>query len=156
MKFELTILGSGSAVPTSNRNSAAQVLNVLERYFLIDCAEGTQHQLRRFHIPYNKINHIFISHLHGDHYFGLIGLLSTLSLQGRRGEMHVYGDARLKANPDYKAPKVAILPTDTPLRLLSVRGAWLKVSCTTKTGRNVSGWLPPECVWANPYRHEWR
>ena len=66
------------------------------------------------------------------------------------------GDARLKANPDYNAPKVAILPTDTPLRLLSVRGAWLKVSCTTKTGRNVSGWLPPECVWANPYRHEWR
>ena len=67
-----------------------------------------------------------------------------------------YCDARLKANPDYNAPKVAILPTDTPLRLLSVRGAWLKVSCTTKTGRNVSGWLPPECVWANPYRHEWR
>lgn len=66
------------------------------------------------------------------------------------------GDARLKANPDYKAPTVAILPTDTPLRLLSVRGAWLKVSCTTKTGRNVSGWLPPECVWANPYRHKWR
>lgn len=96
MKFELTILGSGSSVPTSNRNSAAQVLNVLERYFLIDCAEATQHQLRRFHIPYNKINHIFISHLHGDHYFGLIGLLSTLSMQGRRGEMHIYADPRLQ------------------------------------------------------------
>lgn len=96
MKFELTILGSGSSVPTSNRNSAAQVLNVLERYFLIDCAEATQHQLRRFHVPYNKINHIFISHLHGDHYFGLIGLLSTLSLQGRRGEMHIYADPRLQ------------------------------------------------------------
>ena len=96
MKFELTILGSGSAVPTMNRNSAAQVLNVLERYFLIDCAEGTQHQLRRFHVPYNKINRIFISHLHGDHYFGLVGLLSTLSLQGRKGEMHVYADGRLE------------------------------------------------------------
>lgn len=96
MKFELTILGSGSSVPTSNRNSAAQVLNVLERYFLIDCAEATQHQLRRFHVPYNKINHIFISHLHGDHYFGLIGLLSTLSMQGRRGEMHIYADPRLQ------------------------------------------------------------
>lgn len=96
MKFELTILGSGSAVPTFNRNSAAQVLNVLERYFLIDCAEGTQHQLRRFHIPYNKINCIFISHLHGDHYFGLIGLLSTLSLQGRKGAMHIYADSRLQ------------------------------------------------------------
>lgn len=96
MKFELTILGSGSSVPTANRNSAAQVLNVLERYFLIDCAEATQHQLRRFHIPYNKINHIFISHLHGDHFFGLMGFLSTLSLQGRRGEMHIYADARLR------------------------------------------------------------
>lgn len=96
MKFELTILGSGSSVPTSNRNSAAQVLNVLERQFLIDCAEATQHQLRRFHIPYNKINHIFISHLHGDHFFGLMGFLSTLSLQGRRGEMHIYADSRLQ------------------------------------------------------------
>ena len=96
MKFELTILGSGSSVPTSNRNSAAQVLNVLERYFLIDCAEATQHQLRRFRVPYNKINHIFISHLHGDHFFGLMGLLSTLSLQGRRGDMHIYADSRLK------------------------------------------------------------
>lgn len=96
MKFELTILGAGSAVPTSQRNSAAQVLNVLERYFLIDCAEGTQHQLRRFHIPYNKINHIFISHLHGDHFFGLMGFLSSLSMQGRRGDMHIYAEPRLQ------------------------------------------------------------
>lgn len=106
MKFELTILGSGSAVPTFNRNSAAQVLNVLERYFLIDCAEGTQHQLRRFHIPYNKINHIFISHLHGDHYFGLIGLLSTLSLQGRKGAMHIYADARLQEIIDFQVTRM--------------------------------------------------
>jgi ribonuclease Z len=96
VKFELTILGCGSAVPTSKRNCAAQVLQVLERYFLIDCGEGTQHQLRRFHIPYNKINHIFISHLHGDHFFGLVGLLSTLSLQNRRGALHVYADSRLQ------------------------------------------------------------
>lgn len=96
MKFELTILGSGSSVPTANRHSAAQVLNVLERYFLVDCAEATQHQLRCFHVPYNKINHIFISHLHGDHFFGLLGFLSTLSLQGRRGEMHIYADPRLQ------------------------------------------------------------
>ena len=96
MKFELTILGCASAVPTIHRNSTAQVLNVLERYFLIDCAEATQHQLRRFHVPYNKINHIFISHLHGDHFFGLMGLLSTLSLQGRKGAMHIYADGRLQ------------------------------------------------------------
>lgn len=96
MKFELTILGCGSAVPTLQRNAAAQVLNVLERYFLIDCGEGTQHQLRRFKVPYNKINRIFISHLHGDHFFGLIGLLSTFSMQNRRGELHVYADKRLQ------------------------------------------------------------
>ncbi len=96
MKFELTILGCGSAVPTSKRNSAAQVLQVLGRYFLIDCGEGTQHQLRRFRVPYNKINHIFISHLHGDHFFGVIGLLSSFSMQNRRGELHIYADKRLQ------------------------------------------------------------
>ena len=96
MKFELTILGCGSAIPTSKRNSAAQVLNVLERYFLIDCGEATQHQLRRFHVPYNKINHIFISHLHGDHFFGLIGLLSSFSMMNRRSELHIYADKRLQ------------------------------------------------------------
>ena len=96
MKFELTILGCGSAVPTLQRNASAQVLNVLERYFLVDCGEGTQHQLRRFGVPYGKINHIFISHLHGDHFFGLIGLLSTFSMQNRRGELHVYADRRLE------------------------------------------------------------
>lgn len=96
MKFELTILGCGSAVPTLQRNAAAQVLNVLERYFLIDCGEGTQQQLRRFKVPYNKINHIFISHLHGDHFFGLIGLLSSFSLQNRRAELHIYSDKRLE------------------------------------------------------------
>ena len=96
VKFELTILGCGSAVPLKHRNCTAQVLNVLERYFLIDCGEGTQHQLRKYGIPYNKINHIFISHLHGDHFFGLIGFLSSLSMQNRKGEMHIYADARLE------------------------------------------------------------
>lgn len=95
MKFELTILGCGSAVPTVQRNAPAQVLNVLERYFLIDCGEGTQYQLRKCRIPYTRINHIFISHLHGDHFFGLIGFLSSLSLAGRKTEMHIYADARL-------------------------------------------------------------
>ncbi|MBP3419740.1 MAG: ribonuclease Z [Marinifilaceae bacterium] len=96
MKFELTILGCASAVPLKHRNCTAQVLNVLERYFLIDCGEGTQLQLRRFGIPYNKINHIFISHLHGDHFFGLIGFLSSLSMQNRKGDMHIYADKRLE------------------------------------------------------------
>ena len=96
MPFNLTILGSSSAMPTSERYPTAQVLNVLGRFFLIDCGEGTQHQLRRNRINYSKITHIFISHLHGDHFFGLIGLISTLSLQGRRGELHIYAHSELQ------------------------------------------------------------
>ncbi len=96
MKFELTILGASSATPTSNRNPTAQVLNVLERFFLIDCGEGTQMQLRKFKIKFQRINHIFISHLHGDHYFGLMGLLSSMHLLGRQTELHLYAPAPLK------------------------------------------------------------
>jgi len=96
VKFELTILGSNSALPTTKRFPTAQVLNVLERFFLIDCGEGTQIQMKRFRIPMSRINHIFISHMHGDHIFGLIGLLSTFSLQGRKNELHIYGHSKLE------------------------------------------------------------
>ena len=96
MKFELTILGSSSALPTSKRFPTAQVLNVLERFFLIDCGEGAQIQLRRLKIPYHRINHIFISHLHGDHIFGLMGFISTLSLQGRTCDLHIYAHRKLE------------------------------------------------------------
>lgn len=96
MKFELTILGSNSALPTSKRFPTAQVLNVLERYFLIDCGEGTQIQLKRFRVPMSRINHVFISHLHGDHFFGLIGLISSFSLQGRKNDLHIYAHSKLE------------------------------------------------------------
>ena len=96
MPFELTILGSSSALPTSERYPTAQVLNVLGRLFLIDCGEGTQIQLRRRKIGFNKINHIFISHLHGDHYFGLIGLISTMNLLGIKSDIHIYSPSELK------------------------------------------------------------
>jgi ribonuclease Z len=96
MRFELTILGSGSALPTSNRNTTAQVLNVLERFFLLDCGEGTQHQLRKYKVSFNQIGHILISHLHGDHFFGLFGLISTMSLVGRDRPLHIYGPADLE------------------------------------------------------------
>lgn len=102
MKFEVTILGSGSAVPLKHRNCTAQVVRILERYFLIDCGEGTQLQLRRFKIPYNKINHIFISHLHGDHFLGLMGFISSLSLQNRKGALHLYAEPRLKELLDFQ------------------------------------------------------
>lgn len=89
-KFELTILGSSSAAPTSKRFPTAQLLNVSERLFLIDCGEGAQIQLRRYKIRFQRINHIFISHLHGDHYLGLMGLISSLHLLGRRKQLFIY------------------------------------------------------------------
>ncbi len=88
--FELTILGCSSATPTSSRNPTAQLLNIAERFFLIDCGEATQIQLRKYKIKFQKITHIFISHLHGDHYFGLMGLLSSMHLLGRTNELHLY------------------------------------------------------------------
>ncbi|MFI5219292.1 MAG: ribonuclease Z [Bacteroidia bacterium] len=95
MKFEVTVLGSSSATPIYNRHPTAQVLNVRERFFLIDCGEGTQMQLVKYKIRYQRISHIFISHLHGDHYLGLMGLLSTMHLQGRTTELHLYGQQEL-------------------------------------------------------------
>jgi ribonuclease Z len=88
--MKVTVLGSSSALPTSERFPSAHVLNAHERLFLIDCGEGTQMQLRRNRIRFSKINHIFISHLHGDHVFGLYGLLSTFSLMGRVAPVHLY------------------------------------------------------------------
>ncbi len=96
MQFSVTILGSNSALPTSDRNPTAQVLNVSERFFLIDCGEGTQMQLRKYKIRFSKINHIFISHLHGDHYFGLLGLISTYGLLGRTSDLHLYAHKDLE------------------------------------------------------------
>ena len=96
MKFELTILGSGSAVPTIRRNPTAHVLNIQEGYFLIDCGEGTQMQMRRYGVRMQRINHIFISHIHGDHFLGLSGYLQTLHLLGRTIPMHIYGPPPLK------------------------------------------------------------
>jgi ribonuclease Z len=94
--FELTILGCSSATPTSTRNPTAQLLNIAERFFLIDCGEGTQMQLRKYKIKFQRINHIFISHLHGDHYFGLMGLLSSMHLLGRTTDLHLYCPGELQ------------------------------------------------------------
>ncbi|MBQ0147387.1 MAG: MBL fold metallo-hydrolase, partial [Flavobacteriaceae bacterium] len=91
MSLELTILGFNSAVPTAFTHPTAQLLNIAERYFLIDCGEGTQVQLRKAKAKFNRINHIFISHLHGDHVFGLIGLISTLQLLGRDTPLYIHG-----------------------------------------------------------------
>jgi ribonuclease Z len=91
MTFSLTVLGSSSASPTEDRFPTAHVLNVHERFFLIDCGEGVQMQLKRFgNIKYSKLNEIFISHLHGDHVFGLFGLISSLDLMGRTEDLNIY------------------------------------------------------------------
>ncbi len=96
MTFSVTILGSNSAIPTLRRNPSAHLLNVNERIFLVDCAEGTQLQLRKYRIHFQRIRHIMISHLHGDHYFGLVGLLTTLHLLGRKDEIHLYAPPELE------------------------------------------------------------
>lgn len=94
--FEITILGCSSATPTSYRNPSAQVVSVTNKLFLIDCGEGTQMQMRRFKIKFQKIDFIFISHLHGDHYYGLMGLLSSMHLLGRKHPLHLFAPAELK------------------------------------------------------------
>ena len=94
--FTITILGSGSATPTFERNPSSQVVFMKDKTFLIDCAEGTQMQLSKYSIRQNRIDHIFISHLHGDHYLGLMGLLFTNHLNGRLKELHIYAPNMLK------------------------------------------------------------
>lgn len=89
-KFDLHILGCGSALPTTRHNPTSQVLDVRDKLFMIDCAEGTQLQFRKQKLKFSRLNHIFISHLHGDHCFGLPGLLSTFNLLGRTAKLHLY------------------------------------------------------------------
>jgi ribonuclease Z len=91
MTFEVTILGSNAAVPAFGRHPSAQVLNVNEQYYLIDCGEGTQIRMNDYNIRRHRINQIFISHLHGDHIFGLIGLLTSYSLGQRKEQMEIFG-----------------------------------------------------------------
>ncbi|MFS4456884.1 ribonuclease Z [Maribacter sp. 2304DJ31-5] len=89
--MKLTILGCYAATPRTLTNSTSQVLEIKNHMFLIDCGEGTQIQLRKNKVKFSRIDHIFISHLHGDHFFGLPGLISTFRLLGRDKELHIYG-----------------------------------------------------------------
>ncbi|MDW7694231.1 ribonuclease Z [Flammeovirgaceae bacterium SG7u.111] len=90
MPFELRILGSCSATPAWGRHLSSQILEAGNQLFLIDCGEGTQFQLLNYKVKLRRIAHVFISHLHGDHYLGLTGLLSTMSLQGRKDDLHIH------------------------------------------------------------------
>jgi ribonuclease Z len=93
--FGVTILGNNSALPAYDRHPSAQLVTLNEQLFLIDCGEGTQMQIARYRIRHSKIGHIFISHLHGDHYFGLIGLITSMGLLGREHPLNLYGPAPL-------------------------------------------------------------
>lgn len=94
--MKLTILGCYAATPRTITNPTSQVLEIKNRLFLIDCGEGTQVQLRKNKIKFSKINHIFISHLHGDHFYGLVGLISTFTLLNRTNDLHIYGPKGIK------------------------------------------------------------
>jgi ribonuclease Z len=119
--FDVTVLGSSSATPAYNRNPSAQLLNLNDKYYLIDCGEATQNQLNKFRIKSSRIDYIFISHLHGDHYLGLVGLLSTMHLHGRSKEIHIYGppelkeiiDLQLKVSETILRYKIEFHPTHT-------------------------------------------
>ena len=94
--MKVTILGCYAATPRTITNPTSQVLEIRNRMFLIDCGEGTQVQLRKNKLKFSKINHIFISHLHGDHFYGLVGLISTFMLLNRKTDLHVYGPKGIK------------------------------------------------------------
>jgi ribonuclease Z len=94
--LKITILGCYAATPRTFTNTTSQVLEIRNRLFLIDCGEGTQMQLRKNKIRFSKINHVFISHLHGDHFFGLIGLISTFALLNRVNDLHIHGPKGIK------------------------------------------------------------
>jgi ribonuclease Z len=96
MSLNLTILGCHSATPRINAFPTSQYLEINNRHFLIDCGEGTQRQMRKYKVGFSKIDHIFISHLHGDHFYGLVGLLATYGILSREKELHIYGPKGIK------------------------------------------------------------
>jgi ribonuclease Z len=95
LPFEITILGSNSAIPVYGRHHTAQYLKIHNHHFLVDCGEATQHQILKFKLKAQRLEAIFISHLHGDHYLGLLGLLSSMHLQGRTKDMHLFAPYQL-------------------------------------------------------------
>ena len=113
-KFEIDILGCGSATPTTRHNPSSQIINVRDKLFMIDCGEGTQLQLRRSKLRFGRLNRIFISHLHGDHCFGLIGLISTLGLLGRTGDLVIHSVQGLE---EILRPEIDFFCKDHPFQI---------------------------------------
>lgn len=109
--FDIHILGCGLATPTLNHHPTSQVLNIREKLFMVDCGEGTQLQMRKYKISFSRLSHIFISHLHGDHCFGLIGMISTFDLLGRTADIFIHAEPRLEkilqSQIDFFAPQLS-------------------------------------------------
>jgi ribonuclease Z len=160
----ITILGNNSALPAHDRHPTAQLLTTPEHLLLFDCGEGTQMQLARYKIRRSKINYIFISHLHGDHYFGLPGLLNSMGLQGRTQDLHLFIPEKLKAILELQFEVAnAVLPFKIHYHFLQEEGIILEekkfsVSCF-KTQHRIECWgflfkekkyprkiLPDECI----------
>lgn len=113
--FDLHILGCGSALPTTRHLATSQIIDLRDKLYMIDCGEGTQVQMRRMRIKFSRLNHIFISHLHGDHCFGLPGLISTLGMLGRTGTLTVHGPKELA---DYLQPVLDIFCKNLPFEVV--------------------------------------
>lgn len=160
----ITILGNNSALPAHDRHPAAQLLTTPEHLLLFDCGEGTQMQLARYKIRRSKINYIFISHLHGDHYFGLPGLLNSMGLQGRTQDLHLFIPGKLKEILDLQFEAAnAVMPFKIHYHFLEEEGVILEekkftVSCF-KVQHRIECWgflfsekkyprkiLPDECI----------
>ena len=114
-KFEINILGCGAALPTPRRLSSSQIVNIREKLFMLDCAEGTQMALRRSRLPFSHLQAIFLTHLHGDHTFGLIGMLSTFGLLGRIQDLHIYGPKDLQR---IFQPQIDYFCADSPYHII--------------------------------------
>lgn len=113
--FDLHILGCGSALPTTRHLATSQIIDLRDKLYMIDCGEGTQVQMRRMRIKFSRLNHIFISHLHGDHCFGLPGLISTLGMLGRTGTLTIHGPKELAA---YLQPVLDIFCKNLPFEVV--------------------------------------
>ncbi len=114
MVFSVQVLGASAALPAFDRHPTAQIVNHNEKLYLIDCGEGTQMRLNDFKVKKSKINSIFISHMHGDHYFGLVGLISSYCLLGREAPLSIYGPAKLKPILEIQ---LACFSIDLPFKL---------------------------------------
>ncbi len=132
MTFDILILGCGAATPTAKHLPTSQLVNLHDKLFLIDCGEGTQMQLRRHKIKMQRIQHIFISHLHGDHYLGLVGLISSMHLLGRKNSLHLYGPPELEELVKLNL-KVSQTYLEFPIIYHPVSGNELKLEFEDKT-----------------------